>query len=158
MARQGSQQLQTLGLVSVVWSGMSVVQKASRCSLISWFGFCCPLFWFLSQGLMGCFGGAVGLGESCPLLPGGTVRCVYPCLRNVSPCANDMLFLFPLLHIVSERVIYFLFPKMWVHHLGGREMVCTFNFHLAASSSLPWKDSLPSHPKSCSCWFNEKIS
>ena len=98
---------------------------------------------FLTQETMGCFKRKVVTSPCC-----GTVQCLCHCLRNVNLCANESLLLFSFLHIMSERVIYFLFVKAWFHQLHGREIGCTLNFLLVTGSSFAWKDSLSFHHES----------
>lgn len=146
-ARQGTRRLQTLERGSVLRSVMSAAEKASGCSPTGGFERSCPSHWLVTQGLMRCFQ-EQSCGRIPPRAPG---RCGCRCLRHLSPGAHGGLLFFPLLHIISETLTYFLFVKAGFHRLHGRETARPFNFQLAAGSSLPWEDHLSSHRESHSC-------
>lgn len=101
---------------------ISAVVKATACSLTTSFELCSPLHPVPNPGDQGCLRREVIMSLCCV-----TVQCSCHCLRNVNPCANESL-LFPFLHVISERVIYFLFLRAWFHRLLGREIGWTFNF------------------------------
>lgn len=117
VVRQGREnsQLQPLGLDSALVRVISAVRKAITCSLTSSLELCSPLRPVPNPEMTGCLRRKV-VTSPCH----GTVQCLCRRLRNVNRRANESLLLLPFLHIMPERVIYFLFVKAWLHHSWER--------------------------------------
>lgn len=123
--------ISALELNSALVRMISAVWRAIKCSLTSSSELCFPLHSTTNPGDYRCLRRKGVVSPCC-----GAEQCLYHCLRNVNHSANELPLSFPFLHVILERVIYFLFAKACCHHLDEREIACTFNFWLVIGFSF----------------------